>query len=187
MRRSKTFHLVRMRNLRSEQQNLRQRVHWDQSVKDMQCLLRDFSRDMGTYKKSVKSRETCPDLCFIQNNLGRSEERDGTGMGRRTFCLLQEKVDGSLNWSDGDEIKRPIQRMRWQEAETWGLNESSRSIESSKVSNFGKQMNDFALTKDGAPLGKHLWGRKRETIDCLHTSNLKSTKWLHVHTQFHLA
>lgn len=65
MRQSKAFHLVRMRSLRSGQQNWRQRVHWDRSVKDIQCLLMDFSRAMGTYEKSVKSRKTCPDLCFI--------------------------------------------------------------------------------------------------------------------------
>lgn len=187
MRQSKAFHLVRMRSLRSGQQNWRQRVHWDRSVKDIQCLLMDFSRAMGTYEKSVKSRKTCPDLCFIQNNLGRSEEREGTGMGRQTSCLLQEKVDGILDWNDGDERKGSIQRMGQQEAGMWRLNESSRSIESSKVSNGGKWMNDFALAKDGTPLGKHLWGRKRETIDCQHTTNLKSTKGLHVRIQFHLA
>lgn len=32
-------------------------------------------------------------------------------MGRQTSCLLQEKVDGILDWNDGDERKGSIQRM----------------------------------------------------------------------------
>lgn len=103
-------------------------------------------------------------VCFMYNsNFSRSEEREGTGMGGQACCMLQGKADGSL---DG------VMKMRGRDpfedemgGQDLGLNESSKGAESSKVSTFGRWMDDFAVKRYGAPLQKHHWGSKRGTLD----------------------